>query len=78
MPDVPLDKAILLLEKARSCFEAETWSCGALTISAGLAERLPGEAPQDLVARADRALYEAKRLGRNQVQVDSGTLQIAV
>jgi diguanylate cyclase (GGDEF)-like protein/PAS domain S-box-containing protein len=78
MPDVPLDKAILLLEKARSCFEAETWSCGALTISAGLAERLPGEAPQDLVARADRALYEAKRLGRNQVQVDPGTLQIAV
>lgn len=78
MPDMPLDKAILLLEKARSCFEAETWSCGALTISAGLAERNPNEGPQDLVARADRALYEAKRLGRNQVQVDRGGLQIAV
>lgn len=40
-----------------------------LTASAGLASRLPGEASIDWIARADAALYEAKRLGRNRVQV---------
>lgn len=39
----------------------------AFTVSVGLATREPGEPPGDLVARADRALYAAKRDGRNRV-----------
>ncbi len=44
------------------------WSCAA-SISVGLAA-LDGtmESPEDLVARADAALYEAKRAGRNCVR----------
>lgn len=39
------------------------------TVSIGIAGRLPGETePQDITERADRALYEAKRSGRNRVQ----------
>ena len=40
-----------------------------VTVSIGLAqmEGLPGEVDQ-LMARADQALYEAKRGGRNQVR----------
>jgi len=41
-----------------------------LTVSVGLATRREGErSPQETVDRADKALYAAKRLGRNCVQV---------
>lgn len=38
-----------------------------VTMSMGAAMRRPGESLEDLMARADRALYRAKRSGRNRV-----------
>ncbi|MEO7072778.1 MAG: diguanylate cyclase [Rhodanobacter sp.] len=38
------------------------------TASIGVATQHPGEPPQSLIARADAALYRAKRAGRNRVQ----------
>ena len=46
-----------------------------ITFSAGVAERLPGEVQDAVVARADRALYKAKAAGRNCVAADDGTGQ---
>ncbi|QTN18649.1 GGDEF domain-containing protein [Brevundimonas sp. AJA228-03] len=40
---------------------------GAVTISAGLAQRRPGETGSSLLDRADQALYASKRTGRNKV-----------
>jgi len=39
---------------------------GAVTVSIGLAERLPGEPEAGLIERADAALYASKRAGRNR------------
>lgn len=40
-----------------------------ITFSAGVAELLPGEARDALVARADAAMYRAKASGRNRVEL---------
>ena len=39
-----------------------------ITFSAGLAVRHPDEPQEQLIERADRAMYEAKRAGKNRVQ----------
>lgn len=41
------------------------------TFSAGLAEYRAGETPSHLIERADSALYRAKRLGRNRIEVQA-------
>jgi len=38
-----------------------------MTTSIGVAELLSEESPEGVLARADKALYEAKRTGRNRV-----------
>jgi diguanylate cyclase len=40
---------------------------GAITLSMGVAAYVPGEKTDELIARADQALYLAKRTGRNRV-----------
>ena len=45
--------------------------CRAISLSAGLAAALPGEAFEALDRRADRALYAAQAAGRNCIIADS-------
>ncbi len=49
---------------------------GAVTVSAGLAQRRPGESAAALMERADSALYLSKRAGRNRV-TDADSLEAA-
>jgi len=65
-------------EAIRSRIEAETFSQGLervrLTVSIGIAHfPRDGRTPEDIVARADAALYAAKEGGRNRV-IDAGNL----
>ncbi|MEA2567286.1 MAG: hypothetical protein QOD49_2463, partial [Actinomycetota bacterium] len=43
---------------------------GAATLSAGVAEAMPGESIEQVIGRADGALYRAKDAGRDQVVFD--------
>jgi len=45
-----------------------------VTCSAGVAALTDGATSTDLIGRADRALYEAKRTGRNLTLADAGGL----
>ena len=61
-----MHQAAYLAEDIRKIIEAE----GGLTISAGLAELRADESTDQLINRADRALYKAKSMGRNWVCFD--------
>jgi diguanylate cyclase (GGDEF)-like protein len=64
------DKARRMAEQLRTLVEAnELAPEGSVTISLGVAELTPGETPGEWLRRADLALYESKRCGRNQTSL---------
>jgi diguanylate cyclase (GGDEF)-like protein/PAS domain S-box-containing protein len=62
LPDCGVADATEIVQRLREATPFEQ------TCSAGLAVWRPGETVDDLVARADRALYEAKAAGRDRLQ----------
>jgi diguanylate cyclase len=60
-----------MLSKAPLLNRATAQTLGIITCSIGVAEYRPGEQLTDLIDRADRALYEAKRTGRNRVSSEN-------
>lgn len=68
LPATNLSGALLLGEKLRDHIAAMAFpEVNRVTVSLGCAEYHVDDTLQDLVARADAALYQAKRAGRNQV-----------
>lgn len=72
--DAPLPTARAISERLRSAVERHRWALLrpdlSVTISIGLAELRDGETAQQLIERADRCLYQAKRAGRNLVRTE--------
>jgi diguanylate cyclase (GGDEF)-like protein len=77
MPNTTREGAVAAIEKARSralqvvCeFQGRDFKLP--TFSTGIALYVVGESHTDLIDRADRALYRAKRLGRNRIELEQG------
>ncbi len=72
LTDTSLDGAANLAEKLRNLVETQAFPHGKrLTLSLGASEYQLGDTPASLVARADAAMYQAKRAGRNRVCIQS-------
>jgi two-component system cell cycle response regulator len=76
MPDTNPDLAMLVAERLRQRIEdvpvvlRDTGASVTVSVSIGVAHALgPGDTPDELVKRADQALYAAKRQGRNRVRL---------
>ncbi|MBI5460748.1 MAG: diguanylate cyclase [Gammaproteobacteria bacterium] len=76
LPNTEREGALRALNKVKNrCAETRWQSNGGgvvsvPTFSAGLALYKPGETSTAFVERVDKALYRAKRLGRNRVEID--------
>ena len=73
LPNTPLDEAVRVVERLQRALTKKYFLANndriLITFSAGVARREPGEAQDDLIARADEAMYEAKQTGKNRVCV---------
>lgn len=73
LPETPLEKALIVGERLRKMLEEEIPSVikingnFKITASFGVASYMDEESLEDFVKRADNALYEAKRQGKNKV-----------
>lgn len=74
LPDTPLSAGLKVAEMLRKSVEskevvnkASNEHLGRITLSIGIAEYTAGEDIPELIERADVALYDAKRAGRNRV-----------
>lgn len=78
MPDTDIDDAVGLVERLRQQVEAQPFQIKThairITTSAGIgAFRLAADSQDEVVNRADRALYAAKKAGRNRLCTQTDT-----
>jgi len=79
LPETDISGANAVGENIRQAIEQDKFSYEIkerkfalnVTVSIGAAELMPGEDTVELIKKSDRALYQAKSLGRNRVEVDS-------
>jgi diguanylate cyclase len=71
LPDTPLDKGIEAMTRLQRELTKKFFLSGAekvlITFSAGVAQLTPNESGTDAIKRADKAMYLAKRAGKNRV-----------
>lgn len=73
LPDVGLEEAAATIERLQRELTKQFFLHAneriLVTFSAGVAQRAPQETQEDVIARADKAMYRAKKEGKNRVIV---------
>ena len=81
LPNTEQDDAIRVVERVQRKLTKEFFMHSdervVITFSAGVAQRIGEETPEEIIPRADAALYAAKNAGRNRVMA-AGTQQSAL
>jgi len=77
LPDVTLEDAGIFMERLRQDLSQQEIRmdqgvCLSATVSMGIAPMLPSESVKAVIKHADRVLYQAKKQGRNRVELWSG------
>lgn len=68
--ECPIATAVIVAERVRARIAETDLGQGKLSVSIGLAEYPDGgDTPEELIATADAAMYQAKSGGRNRVVV---------
>ena len=83
LPNTSIGGAISVAENVRKIIASKKLmqkgtetDFGSITLSLGAATYVPGEDLAELISRADKALYEAKKQGRNRVVSDETAVEI--
>jgi len=78
IPDADQNRALQIAERMRQRISMNPVVFNAnpilLTATIGVALSVPNDTPESLLRRADVALYDGKRIGRNNVQLASGPI----
>jgi len=75
LPNTDADGAVRALNKVKKRASETRWQTNGVmanvpTFSAGVSLYKPGESASAFIERADKALYRAKRLGRDRIELD--------
>jgi diguanylate cyclase (GGDEF)-like protein len=69
LPETPLNEARVVAERLRAMIEAKTEDLPPCTVSIGVTVSRSDDAGLDeIISRADAALYQAKHAGRNRIE----------
>ncbi|MGQ0799809.1 MAG: diguanylate cyclase domain-containing protein [Pseudomarimonas sp.] len=77
LPGIDVERARRVAERICNDFRAHTWAHRPVTVSIGATDAHPNDSEQQLVGRADAALYAAKQGGRDRVEWRVRTHSIA-
>jgi len=76
LPKTSIDEAEACLQRIKGELERAAFdgvaAKASITFSAGIAQYQPGKTIDELIERADRAMYAAKHAGRNRIFQDAG------